>query len=235
MTVPAFDAPAPRHSNDNGMVGSDMLPTTMPLPIIRSLILFPVLAPLLSAATLTPESVLRYTFSVSPQLSYPAYMDLVFYKSNPSFPSPVPRSTLVASLYDADTLLGTWSPTVGLGTDVNGQLTTLVTIAAFASADPDNRHPDDTVADLSTLLDGTIQGRIDVSISASSLDLSNEALAGLVLALGDADCSCGNFLQPNFVGVVDGADGVPEVSSLVLSATGMVLLLILPNRWGQQD
>jgi len=120
--------------------------------------------------TLTQGNILRYTFQTDPGAwgaLAPDYLDLKLV-SNGSFSPAEPLSVLTATLYDGNTLLGSYvSP-------FNTPISTFIGIQLgewISSASPNPGFPFGfaTVIDFTSILNGTIQGRIDVTISSGTL------------------------------------------------------------------
>jgi hypothetical protein len=120
--------------------------------------------------TLTQGNTLRYTFETDPGAwgtQAPDYLDLKLV-SNGSFSPAEPLSVLTAMLYDGNTLLGTYvSPyDTPISTFIGIQLGEWI---SSTSPNPGFPFGFATPIDFTSMLNGTIQGRIDVTISSGTL------------------------------------------------------------------
>jgi len=114
--------------------------------------------------TVNPGSVLRYTFNVNPSVwgtSFPDVLQLRLY--GPAAVSTTP-TTLTAALYDGSTLLGQVSAPPMTSSD----LPSLVSLYWKSTS---SAWPNAPVAavDFTSVLNGTIQGRIDISVAGGSV------------------------------------------------------------------
>ena len=116
--------------------------------------------------TLNPDSVLRYTFNVNPSAwnsNTPDVIRLGVY--GPAVISSTPP-TLTAALYDGSTLLGTVSAKPLSSNDLPG-------LVSFYWRSPTSVWAEEPVSavNFTSILNGSIQGRIDLSVSGGSVTI----------------------------------------------------------------
>jgi hypothetical protein len=184
--------------------------------------------------TLTSGNILRYSFQTDPGawgIQAPDYLDLNLV-SNGSFTPAEPLSVLTAMLYDGNTLLGTYvSP-------YNAPISNFIGIQLgewISSTSPNPGFPFGfaTAIDFTSMLNGTIQGRIDVTISSGTLSFDFPFTA--------PDQNYPQFLRTTGAGSAFFSAGIvnvgvtltPEPGTL-LTLSAPVLLLILAWSRGQR-
>ncbi len=161
-------------------------------------------------AILSAGQVLRIEFSTTPP-TVPETPD-VLYVFLGEIDRLEPYDFMTGSLYDGDDLLGTSNSENGCcGTGLRSNFPAPVTWKGpgspwdFPAGDP-------ATVDFTTLLNGSIRGRIDISINAGKLDLSLDAVAVRWIAANSANG--GSSIPPD--PVIESVSIVPEPGSAVL-------------------
>ena len=182
--------------------------------------------------TLNPDNVLEYTFQTNPSAwdgTAPDFLELNLI-TNGSFSPAEPLSDLTVKLYDGNTLLGTYvSPFTGPISNFMG-----LTVGEWVSAtSPNSNFPfgQPTKVDFTSILDGTIQGRIDITISSGAMNFDFPFDGGT----SENYPRLGYISAPNVVtsrpGIVDTSVQItPEPGSIALLGSVVLLALGLRSR-----
>lgn len=158
---------SPAHPDDSRTPARNRPLRSLRLATIGASILFAI-GSASHAASLTPERTLRIEFVTTPP----------FIESNPNVLGcalgyvniVAPYQSITASLYNGNTLLGTGTSTLGAG-HAGIYSMHFMPVTWKTAASPWNPYGPPVVANFSSIHNGTIQGRIDITIQGGQIDL----------------------------------------------------------------
>jgi len=174
--------------------------------------------------TLNPGEALTFQFTVDPSNPPSSRvangLQFAFFFDSPSVP--FADLSFTASLFDGTSLLGTQSRGFSLPVPLDGQ----ILFFTWKSADSPFIEGNPPVIDISTILNGTLDGRMDLMVSGGSVDWRFLQLFAVSCA-GPSGCITTGSSNITSISTTP----VPEPSTLSLLAAGLLVGGIFRRRF----
>lgn len=178
-----------------------------------------------NASLLSQDDILQFEFSFNPTPA-PLEEDAFTY-ANPDFSQPAITvlaglsSPITHKLYDEDVLLGSYTQTKGINANFSAFWTTSESLFTFLNP---------TVVDLSTIEDGTTNGRIEIRLTSGLLDIDLANLSFQPEFFEATDFNSGAFSHKPVITNASIISTIPIPAAAWLFGTGLIGLIGLARR-----